>query len=201
MGRRCRLEASACLAWAAMLLVLPLKWLGAAALAALWHELCHYLALWLVGVEVRGIRIGGRGTVMDTGDMLPWQECICALAGPVGGLMLLPLAGWIPRVAVIALVHSVYNLLPVYPLDGGRALRCATGMVLRERTAEKICRGAEMLCAAAILLVGIYCLLRLKTVLCLAAALGMGWHIKQNRQNLSHIPQMQETSSTYYTRQ
>ena len=51
MGRRCRLEASACLAWAAMLLVLPLKWLAAAALAALWHELCHYLALGLVGAK------------------------------------------------------------------------------------------------------------------------------------------------------
>lgn len=187
MGRRLRLEASACIAWAVMLLVLPLKWLAAAALAALWHELCHYFALHLVGAEVQGVRIGGRGAVMHTGQLLPWQECVCALAGPVGGLMLLPLARWFPRVAVIGLVHSVYNLLPLYPLDGGRALRCATGMVLKERTADKICRGAEILCAAAIFLVGIYGLLRLKTAVLLAAALGMGWRTLHNRQNPGHI--------------
>ena len=62
------------------------------------------------------------------------QEFFCALTGPLGGLCLLPFLRWIPRIAICAGVQSLYNLLPVYPLDGGRALRC---IVLRYLPADK----------------------------------------------------------------
>ena len=162
MARRFHLEASACLLAAAMLLVLPLKWLAAAVVAAGVHEACHYLALRLVKVDVYGVSVGGRGVVMRTGEMTPGQELVCALAGPVGGLLLLPFARWLPRVALIGLIHSVYNLLPLFPLDGGRALRSLCRMLFQESTAEKICRSAEVVCAAAVMVMGLYGALALR---------------------------------------
>lgn len=50
------------------------------------------------------------------------REVLCALAGPLGGFLLLFLLHSAPRIALCAFVQSVCNLIPVYPLDGGRAL-------------------------------------------------------------------------------
>lgn len=109
---------------AVMLLILPLNWLLAAAGAAFFHELCHYCALRLCGVPVFQVQISGSGAKMDAAPMTLRQEFFCALAGPLGGLALLLFLGRMPRVAICAGAQSLFNLLPVYPLDGGRALGC-----------------------------------------------------------------------------
>ena len=156
MVQKCRIECSACLAGALMLLVLPLRWILAAAAAAAFHELCHYMALKALGVEILAIYFRGGGIVIETEPMSHRRELICSLAGPAGGLLLLLFARWIPRIAVIALVQSIFNLLPVYPLDGGRALQSVTKMLFSPKTANKICRSARLICTAAIGLLGIY---------------------------------------------
>ena len=127
-------------------LILPLQWLIAAFLAASVHELGHYLALRLCRVPVHGVRIGVAGMRMQVGDMGRVQNLICALAGPIAGLSLLLLSQWLPRTAVCACIHSAYNLLPVYPLDGGRALR---SIFLGERICQWIGQGCLFLIAFA----------------------------------------------------
>lgn len=135
-----RLDPSACFLGAILLLILPLKWLFAALLAAVVHELCHMAAIRLTGGEIWEVRIRGSGAVIETAPMTPGRELLCSLAGPAGGLGLLFFARWIPCTAVCALVQSLYNLLPFFPLDGGRALRCGLEWLFGVRTGEKVSR-------------------------------------------------------------
>lgn len=112
------------------LLVLPLRLILAAMGAAMIHELCHLLAIRMTGGEILGLRIGAGGVALETGPMTAVQEWLCAMAGPVGSLLLAVLYPWMPWVALCGLIQGVYNMLPLYPLDGGRCLRCVLELLL-----------------------------------------------------------------------
>lgn len=107
---------------ALLVLLLPLPWLAAAVLAAAWHEACHALAVVALGGRVITLRIGFWGMHMETSPMEPLPGAICALAGPAGSLALLLLRPWVPQVAAWGLFQGCFNLLPIFPLDGGQAI-------------------------------------------------------------------------------
>lgn len=107
------------------LLVLPLKWLLSAVIAALFHEICHLFVLWLLKEKVCSFRITFHGCAIVTGDMPDWKQAVSILAGPIGSLSLLLMRSKLPLIALCGFFHGAYNLLPVLPLDGGRLLRLA----------------------------------------------------------------------------
>ena len=107
------------------LLLLPVGWVFAMAAAACVHELGHCAAMYALEQPVLGISVGAFGAKIRTLPMEPRKELWCALAGPVFGLVLCLFWRWIPKTACFALAQSLFNLLPVWPLDGGRALRAA----------------------------------------------------------------------------
>lgn len=108
---------------AAGLLVFPLPWVGAWLLAVTVHETFHLLAARLSGGAVGGIALGGGGMEIKIGPLEPKQAFLTAMAGPLGSICLVFLAPWLPRTAVCGFLQAVFNLLPIMPLDGGRALR------------------------------------------------------------------------------
>lgn len=122
MAIRLELRFRDCMLYCLLFLLVPLRWIFAAVLAAGFHELCHYAAIRLCGVSVTGLTITGQGIQMHTGPLLPWQEFLCAAVGPLGSLSLLLLACQYPMLCVCGLVQGCYNLLPLLPLDGGRVV-------------------------------------------------------------------------------
>lgn len=128
---------------AALVLVLPLQWVGAVILAAMVHETCHGAVVCLVGGRIQCICVGGRGIVMKTQPLSGIREVVCALAGPIGSFSLLLLVKWLPRTAICGLVHGLYNMLPLLPMDGGRVLHGALFGLLSPPLAEKIFRWTQ----------------------------------------------------------
>lgn len=108
-----------------MVLLFPIRFLAGVLLAAAVHELGHLAAIWLTGGRVRQIELHACGASIMTEPMEPGRELVCALAGP--GLGAVTILAWraFPELAAAGLVQTVFNLLPLPPLDGGRAIRAA----------------------------------------------------------------------------
>ena len=140
---------------AAMLLILPLNWILAIFFAALFHELCHYLAIRLAGGKVTGVSITHNGAVMQVTPLSARQELVCSLAGPAGSILLFFCCQWIPRTALCAGVQGFFNLLPMYPLDGGRIYRILMNFWF-PRLGARICRWTEHLMAVTVFLLGVW---------------------------------------------
>ena len=139
-----------------LVMLLPFRWMCAAAVAILFHESCHYFAIRILSNHAPNVRFYTFGARMPLPQMSRGRELVCALAGPVGGLVLMALFPLFPRLAVCAAVQSAYNLLPIYPLDGGRALSCVLAMITDPPRAEQIMRLAVMITRCLLTIAGLY---------------------------------------------
>ena len=144
-----------CFVGALLCLAVPLDWVISGIIAACVHESCHILGVLLCMGRICSVRIGTRGAVLDGTPMEPPRELLCILAGPAGSFALLLFWEYCPKVALCGAVQGAFNLLPVYPLDGGRALLCMAGLLFSPETAAGICMVVRYLFAAALLLLGI----------------------------------------------
>ncbi len=125
------------------LVFIPVPWLLSWLVAASIHEIFHYIALRICGYSVKQIHIGASGTGMES-DLEPgFKMILCALAGPISGFLLLLLVHIFPRIAICGFLQSICNILPIYSLDGGRALRGILFILFKENTALKLCMYTE----------------------------------------------------------
>ena len=152
MGR-IRVEPQAYILAALWLLILPWNWALGALTAAAVHEMAHILTVYLTGGRLLELRIGGCGAVMRTSPMGAPEEAVCALAGPLCSFSLAFLSRVFPEAALWGFAQGLFNLLPFYPLDGGRALRAVLP--------EPVFRGVEASALVILTGVGIYAALGL----------------------------------------
>ncbi len=141
---------------AGALLLLPLRCLLAFTVAATVHELSHILMLRILRIRIYTVEFGVFGARIETACMSPWQELPCALAGPISGFALLLFFRWMPLTAIFGIFQSLYNLLPVYPGDGGRILHSCANLLLPPIAAQKVYRIIEMLFLISVAVIGIY---------------------------------------------
>lgn len=126
--------------------------LGAAAV----HEAGHFLALRLLGTRALGLRIGVLGAVLETENsrLSYGGELAAVLAGPganlLGAAVLTALGPGLETAAGACLVLGAFNLLPLRPLDGGRALCLAVSWAWGPGAGEAAARWAGGVSALAL---------------------------------------------------
>ena len=156
---------------AAALFILPLRWLIAMVVAAAVHEAGHLLALRFSKVEVEKLALDLMGARIIVKPLTLKQECLCACAGPAAGLLLIGVGRFYPELAVCAFAQSLYNMIPIMPLDGGRIIRCALETLVSPQWSEKIMIMLEIVICGMMLYMGAVCLLnRLLFAACVLTA-------------------------------
>lgn len=132
------------------------------ALTALLHECGHIFCAARMGFRCERIKLMpyGAAAVCDI-EGIKWKdEIMLSLAGPaVNAAICVAVAGlwwffpetyaYTDTVMAASLVMLAVNLLPAYPLDGGRVAKCALCRFFSERTAYMALRIINILIAAA----------------------------------------------------
>ena len=121
------------------------------------HEAGHFAAMRAFGYRnVRMFILPVGGAVSGRAlNVAGWKRAVVALAGPVPSLFLLTIAGvwgawsgvdWLTLLGVAGLALNLFNLLPVWPLDGGWVLQYT--LFCRHRTAQVASRAVALLALA-----------------------------------------------------
>ena len=163
-GRRVTISLALTLAAAFVYYVVSIETAAAIALPVTVHELSHIIALRLSGLKVKSIRAELTGLCIDyCGFAKPVAHIAAAFAGPAGGFIYAYAASliaretgcaWMELSAGISLLLSVFNLLPVLPLDGGRILLGLLTMLLGVQAGERIAYRISFAMTAVLLAMG-----------------------------------------------
>ena len=158
---------------------------AAVLLAAAMHEGGHLAALALYHVPVEGLRLGAMGAAIyapGAARLSYGRELLVTLAGPMVNLLSAPLLAalsarlgweWGYLFAGAHTVLGVYNLLPIPPLDGGRALYLLLAWRWGPDAGERVATLAGVSAAATLTVLGAYLTLTFGGALFLLAALGL----------------------------
>lgn len=152
--------------------------LGTTFLCIVLHELGHALTAKRFGVMTNDITlypIGGVASLRDRPE--PKKEFWIALAGPMVnvvialfvGIGLLISKGSLPHltldisklgyweaVFMVNCILPLFNMIPAFPMDGGRILRAVLGMTMPDEKATKIAAAVGQLLAIALFFAGLY---------------------------------------------
>lgn len=121
------------------------------------HELAHAAVLLLLGGRIESVRLSFAQVELRTGLLSDRTELWSTAAGP--GINLLCgwlFRRWMPAFAAVSLLLALFNLLPVWPLDGGRMIRCVLLARLPITQAEHISEIVSFAACAVLLLIGVF---------------------------------------------
>lgn len=111
---------------------------------SLLHELGHWLAARMLGGGVRRFFGGGQGFALEIHGLSYQRELAVVLAGPAVNLLLAAALSGNPFFVFANLALAGMNLLPILPLDGGRALRCLLLLRMEPHRCGRILQGLAL---------------------------------------------------------
>ena len=133
------------------------------------HEFAHAFVARRLGYNIKNIKLIPFGIClnMNSYDLVPKDEIKIALAGPIMNfiLMLFTMALWwiFPSTynytcffCYANFITGIFNLIPAFPLDGGRVLLSLLKQRTTSRTAIKFCKIVNIIII--ICLIGIFIL-------------------------------------------
>lgn len=109
---------------------------------ALIHEIGHLIAGILLGLKVKSINIMPFGVSInfeDYSNKYIIKKIIIAMAGPLVNLAIVILGmynNWEEDIIYANVLIGMFNLIPLYPLDGGRILKYIIQIATNSKEAE-----------------------------------------------------------------
>lgn len=122
-------------------------------LGAAVHELGHIAAIRACGQKISAFELRPFAAKIRKERGSPLREMLISAAGPLAGLLLAALLTALGqrRGAAASLALTVFNLLPVYPLDGWRLLDLTLTRFASPQAVRKTETAAAVFTAAAVL--------------------------------------------------
>ncbi len=105
--------------------------------SVIFHELCHVLQAKLQKRKIKKIvifPIGGIFEIENDENVSLWSEFLIVISGPIGSLLLMQ----VPALSEANKMILMFNLIPVFPLDGGKILEIILFKFLRFKLSIKI---------------------------------------------------------------
>lgn len=137
----------------------------AAVLAAALHELGHYAAMRALGCRLQALRLTACGAEMELSSArtVPYvHELIITLCGPLTNLFLALLCANLPLssemqylFAGVNISLGLFNLLPIYPMDGGNCLQILLVISFGDVRGRALAHGVSWMISLLLLLLGI----------------------------------------------
>lgn len=140
--------------------------LGWVLLAAVLHEGGHLLAAKGIGLSVRHLALDFTGANLDFYRKTTSyaQDLLLCLSGPAVNFFFVTLSvlfHWNPLFLAAHLLLGIFNLMPIIPLDGGKALYAFLSGVWNPFLAGRILSALSVLIAVGVSLSGLWVFLQL----------------------------------------
>ena len=146
--------------------------------AVLLHECGHLLCAKILKIKIKSFEFSHLGARIKTRAELPYiDELLLALGGPLIGFlgfaftikialdnMGLPFCQeFLFPFSVLSLCLSIFNLIPLHSLDGGRILKCALCLIFPLDLAEKIMQFTSFLTLIILWLLSVYMMIKMSS--------------------------------------
>ena len=161
--------------WFAAMIFFDASYLMPLAAAVALHEAGHLLCAAALKIKVTGFDLSMLGARMEVDPLrLSYgREFMLALSGPLAGavgfLLAYPishsgfgsvLSSSLFSFSVISLSLSIFNLIPIDSLDGGRMLRCAVSGLFSPDAADAVMKVSTHITLIFLWLISVYMMLR-----------------------------------------